>query len=61
MRINSKRRDNHIESANLVTALGVVEIPPYEESYWGGNGNSSYLWITGWCLILGSYGKESWA
>ena len=42
-----------LKSANLVTALGVVEIPPYEESYWGGNGNSSYLWITGWVFNCG--------
>jgi hypothetical protein len=43
-----------LKSANLVTALGIVEIPPYGESYWGGNGNSSYLWITGWVFNSGA-------
>jgi hypothetical protein len=43
-----------LKSANIVTALGVVEIPPYWESYWGGNGNYSYLWITGWVFNSGA-------
>jgi len=43
-----------LRSANLVTALGIVEIPPYGESYWGNNGNSSYLWITGWVFNYGA-------
>jgi sensor domain CHASE-containing protein len=40
-----------LKSASIVTALGVVEIPPYGESYWGGNG---YLWITGWVFNSGA-------
>jgi hypothetical protein len=43
-----------LKSANLTTALGVVEIPPYGESYWGGNGNTSYVWITGWVFNSGA-------
>ena len=48
-----------LKSANLVTGIRVVEIPPYGESYWGGNGNYSYLWITGW-VFFGNFeqGKQ---
>jgi len=42
-----------LNSAYLVTALGIVEIPPYGESYWGGNGEFSHLWITGWVFNSG--------
>jgi hypothetical protein len=51
---NLKQEIIVLQSANLTTALGIVEIPPYGESYWGGNGNSSYLWITGWVFNYGS-------
>jgi hypothetical protein len=43
-----------LKSANIITALGVVEIPPYGESYWGGNGDFSHLWITGWVFNSGA-------
>lgn len=43
-----------LKSANIVTALGVVEIPPYAQSYWGASGNYSYLWITGWVFNSGA-------
>lgn len=43
-----------LKSANVVTALGVVEIPPLGASYWGGNGDYSHLWITGWVFNSGA-------
>lgn len=43
-----------LKSANIVTALGVVEIPPLGASYWGGNGDYSHLWITGWVFNSGA-------
>jgi hypothetical protein len=52
--ISLKSEMENLKSANLVTALGVVEIPPYGESYWGGNGNFSYVWITGWVFNSGA-------
>jgi hypothetical protein len=52
--LSLKSEIEKLKSANLVTALGVVEIPPYGESYWGGNGNYSYLWITGWVFNSGA-------
>jgi hypothetical protein len=42
------------KSANVVTALGVVEIPPLGANYWGGNGDYSHLWITGWVFNSGA-------
>ena len=44
-----------LKSANLTTALGIVEIPPYSYSYdvWWAN-NFSYVWITGWVFNSGA-------
>jgi hypothetical protein len=52
--LSLNREIKTLMSANLVTALGVIEVPPYGESYWGGNGNCSYLWITGWVFNSGA-------
>jgi hypothetical protein len=42
-----------LNSANLTTALGIIEIPPYTEGNWWGN-NYSYVWITGWVFNYGA-------
>jgi hypothetical protein len=43
-----------LQSANLVTALGVVEVSPYGVNYFGGTSSYSYLWITGWVFNDGA-------
>src|SRR5512138_2523145 len=50
-----------LKSANLTTALGIIEIPPfnpYSEAAWWGN-NYSYVWITGWVFNYGASMAEN--
>ncbi len=42
-----------LKSANLTTALGIIDIPPHAETIWGMN-NYSYVWITGWVYNSGA-------
>ena len=52
---NLKQEINILKSANLTTALGIVEIPPYSyspEIWWVSN--FSYLWVTGWVYNSGA-------
>ena len=51
---NLKKEIVVLKSANLTTALGIIEIPPYaKEGNWWGN-NDSYVWITGWIFNYGA-------
>lgn len=52
---NLKQEINVLKSANLTTALGIVEIPPYSYSseIWWAN-NFSYIWVTGWVFNSGA-------
>ena len=46
---------NILKSANLTTALGIVEIPPHyysSEIWWVSN--FSYIWVTGWVFNSGA-------
>jgi len=56
---NLKQEIIILKSANLTTALGIVEIPPYYSApyssshVWWAN-NFSYVWITGWVFNAGA-------
>jgi hypothetical protein len=50
---NLKQEIVALRSANLTTAIGIIEVPPYSEGNWWGN-NHSYVWITGWVFNYGA-------
>ena len=50
---NLKKEIVVLKSANLTTALGIIEIPPNSEGNWWGN-NHSYVWVTGWVFNYGA-------
>ena len=42
-----------LKTANITTALGIVEVPPnYVNNFWGSN--FSHVWITGWVFNSGA-------
>jgi hypothetical protein len=52
--LSLKEDTKNSNSSNIVTALGVVDIPYYGENYWKENSTYGNLWITGWVFNSGA-------